>query len=373
MPRRFPITRSVLLQVLAWVAFLLLPGVFRPGHVSFIDLIFDLFRPVRLFTGLFCVLTFYLTYAYVVPRVLVPRHYLRFAGIMVGVAAAFLLLEFAIAQSPRHGGAVHLRPVDAPWPPAAPPGQARSVNDPRTFRLPALTLAERLFSGFGPGSSLYQLLITLGAAFALGLAKAWRQEREQRLATEIAFLRSQINPHFLFNTLNTLYALALAKSDSAPEAVLRLAAIMRYAVAQSGQTTVPLADELAYLEGYIELQRLRLPPSMEVHYHFPEDVAGAFIAPLLLIIPIENAFTHGVGQEKAGRIDISLRFEPPILMLEMENSVPPVRTEHAAPNTGTGLVRLNNYLTSRYAGRHVLDIDADAERYRLTLTLTLDG
>jgi LytS/YehU family sensor histidine kinase len=215
--------------------------------------------------------------------------------------------------------------------------------------------------------------VSAGAAFALGLAQAWRKEQEQRLATEVAFLRSQINPHFLFNTLNTLYALALAKSDKAPEAVLRLAAIMRYAVAQSGKLQVPLADEMAYLEGYLELQRLRMPPSMELTYDFPPEDSGGFVAPLLLIIPIENAFTHGIGQEAAGKIHIGIAYNAPKLDVIVQNTIPATKTVHESENMGTGLARMKGYLSSHYPARHKLDIQAEPDQYTLTLSLTIDG
>ena len=386
---------ALLLQAVAWLLFLLLPGIFRPGIESFGELLGDLFRPVRYLSGIYYVIVFYVSYLYLVPHLLVPRRYVRLAAWMIGMVVGFMALQalasnknlpgFMARQEHAYGfphkpppdmdGRRDLEPdrprnpEDFPVPPRRDPNQGHDRGPGRRRAMPG-----NIFNAFGPGASLYQFLITVAAAFALGLAGQWRREREQRLAGEVSFLRAQTNPHFLFNTLNTLYALTLSKSDKAPEAVLRLATMMRYSVAQAGQARVPLTDELAYLEGYLELQRLRLPEAMRLAYQFPKQTGGAAVAPLLLIIPIENAFTHGVGQEEGGHIRIGLTCEGQALVLDMENSIPQGPKPFApAPNTGTGLRRLREYLSSYYPGRHTLAITQANGLFHVTLTLTLDG
>jgi sensor histidine kinase YesM len=141
----------------------------------------------------------------------------------------------------------------------------------------------------------------------------------QKLGAELSLLKSQINPHFFFNTLNSIYSLAIVKSSRTPEAVLKLSEIMRYIIYDTERKLVPLSKEVEYIANYIELQRLRLPEEVKVKLKTDLGDADAVIEPLLLLPFVENAFKHGVDVEKGGTILIDIKLAGNELKLHVEN------------------------------------------------------
>ncbi|OON70465.1 sensor histidine kinase [Hymenobacter sp. CRA2] len=241
------------------------------------------------------------------------------------------------------------------------------------------------------GEELPRLLLqyTLAALFLLFLSsalcvtrdylRAQRHRRElerQQLLTELTALKMQVNPHFLFNTLNNIYSLASQKSDRAPEAVLRLSEIMRYMLYESSADTVPLAKELQHLRSFLELQRLRLPATGPAAIVFDTVGLGESpswpIAPMLLQPLVENAFKHG---DLTARPVVRMRLEQPesgALHFVVDNAVAPAGSRPPAglePSGGVGLVNLRRRLELLYPGRHQLVISATPEHYRAVLTL----
>jgi LytS/YehU family sensor histidine kinase len=141
----------------------------------------------------------------------------------------------------------------------------------------------------------------------------------QKLGAELSLLKSQINPHFFFNTLNSIYSLAIIKSDRTPEAVLKLSELMRYIIYDTERKVVPLSKEVEYIANYIELQRLRLPDEVKVSLKTDLGESDAVIEPLLLLPFVENAFKHGVDVEKGSRITIDIKLTGNRLSLHVEN------------------------------------------------------
>ena len=204
-----------------------------------------------------------------------------------------------------------------------------------------------------------------------------RQELErQQLLTELALLRTQLNPHFLFNTLNNIYTLTKRKSDRAPEAVLRLAGIMRYLLYDSRPEAVPLHQELTHLGSYLDLQRLRLPVSAtEIVVVDTEGIAeeeSFRVAPLLLLPLLENAFKH--GDLAARPVAVHLRLSLTVarhLRVEIRNAVAPADATRSLPDTtgGVGLANLRRRLQLLYPGRHQLHVQAAATEHTVILEL----
>ncbi|RTQ53325.1 histidine kinase [Hymenobacter gummosus] len=201
-----------------------------------------------------------------------------------------------------------------------------------------------------------------------------RELERQQLLTELALLKMQVNPHFLFNTLNNIYSLASQKSDRAPEAILRLAELMRYMLHDSAADTVPLPQELQHLHSFLELQRLRLPATGPAPIVFDtsalEAEAAPAIAPMLLLPLVENAFKHG---DLTARPVVSIRLSQPAdgsLHFVIDNAVAdPAAGPALEQPGGVGLTNLRRRLQLLYPGRHRLDIDATPVRYRAALTL----
>lgn len=190
--------------------------------------------------------------------------------------------------------------------------------------------------------------------------RQWQEKEKQHIQTELNFLRSQIHPHFFFNTLNNLYSLTVRKSDQAPEVVLKLSELMSYMLYESGTPTVALDKEITNLENYIALEKLRFGQRLTVCFEKMGDTGFLQIPPLLLITFVENSFKHGL-KDKTGpvRIDISLRVENRALFFNVCNpSGPdgPLPGMHDNEPGGIGLKNVRRRLDILYEGKYDLQL-----------------
>ena len=218
------------------------------------------------------------------------------------------------------------------------------------------------------GSSIYNIL-----GDWLKSQRIKQELQNQTLQSELNFLKSQINPHFLFNTLNNLYALTLKKSERAPEIVLKLSEMMRYMLYECNEREVPLAKEVNYLQNYLELEKLRQGSRFEISFTVNGIIGNQMIAPLLFIPFIENSFKHGVNHQlKEGYVNIHLYVESSSLTLTIDNSK---SAAMPAPSTkksgGIGLVNVRRRLNILYPGRYNLNVMDNPNNYEIKLDLTL--
>lgn len=192
---------------------------------------------------------------------------------------------------------------------------------------------------------------------------------KQQVQTELKLLQQQVNPHFLFNTLNNLYALTLTKSDQAPQLVLHLADLLRYTVYEGQKPSVPLTEELDYLKNFIELHKIRSAHQCKFNLVWPSNSETFNIAPLLLIIIVENAIKHGVEPSSdAAAITIKITINDNILTLYCAN---PIRPKMAKNKRGIGLNNLLRRLKLLYPNKHSLTTYEQEEIWQTTLTLEL--
>lgn len=183
---------------------------------------------------------------------------------------------------------------------------------------------------------------------------------------EIALLKSQINPHFFFNTLNNLYGLTVEKSDDAPNVVLKLSDMMRYTIYMGKEDLVPLKDEVDYLQNYIELHKIRYQKKVDIQLTY-SNISDYQIAPLLYIIALENAFKHGVEKiTENAYIHINISTEYRNILFEIENNFEKPETKH---NPGIGLDNLKQRLQLLYPKKHQLTIEKSDSVYKLSLKL----
>ncbi len=208
----------------------------------------------------------------------------------------------------------------------------------------------------------------------------WRYQNEkqvlltQTMQSELRFLKSQINPHFLFNTLNNLYALTLKKSDKAPEIVLKLSEIMRYMLYECNERRVHLTKEIQYIYNYLDLERLRQPKEADIRFVVEGQISEQMVAPLLFIPFLENSFKHGLNNQLQGGgfVRLRLRVLGEDLEFFIENSkaerVP--RQEHPRSG-GIGLVNVRQRLQMLYPENHTLIIQDEPHRYSVTLQLKM--
>ncbi|MCB0596410.1 MAG: histidine kinase [Lewinellaceae bacterium] len=248
------------------------------------------------------------------------------------------------------------------------------------------SLADRLFPGYYfisyfKASEIAQYhIVYLAAATLLKLSKGWfeAQQQQKRIAqlekekaeAELRALKAQVDPHFLFNTLNNLYSFALDGSPQVPEAILRLADCMRYMLYDCNARQVALEKELEYIRNYIELQRLRLGESAQVEMAV-EGSAGEVEVPPLLFIPfVENAFKHGLkGDGQAAFARIRFRVGSESIFFNIENDTAPPGARLPGTQGGIGLDNVKKRLNLLFPQRHELVVYEDGKVFSVTLKI----
>lgn len=211
----------------------------------------------------------------------------------------------------------------------------------------------------------------LGLAFlvrSLTQERQLKSLREQQFISELNYLKAQIHPHFFFNTLNNIYALALKQSADTAPMVARLGELMRYILHEASQKTVPLAQEIAFLSSYIALAKIRYQTTTQINFDVQGIRPDSLIEPLLLLPFVENAFKHGLDQETAaGTVAIVLCQTPDELILDVSNSKP--KEQKTKETTGIGLVNVAKRLDLLYPGTHQLTVKNEPACYQVTLML----
>ncbi len=205
-------------------------------------------------------------------------------------------------------------------------------------------------------------MIVISAALWAGSAairreRENRQLREEKRAAEVAFLKTQINPHFLYNTLNMLFSMAYPVAKPVANAILKLSELMRYMLHDTPDGQVELTQEIDYLHNYLALYRLRFPDSFHVDFTVTGEPAGRRVAPLVLIPFVENAIKHGVLDDPENPVRIRLTIEGGQLQFEVENQR---SDDHKDATTGIGLPNLRRRLELLYPERHTLQVDSAA-------------
>ncbi len=228
----------------------------------------------------------------------------------------------------------------------------------------------------------FAFIVTLGANFLnifLGLLLSYlmdwrtiRAEKEvaekEQLKTELAFLKSQVNPHYLFNTINDIYSLTQQQSEQAPEALLKLSELLRYMLRESDDPYVPLINEVDYLNNVIDLQKIGQKGRSHINFNVIGKVDRQKIAPLILINFIENAFKHGVFTDSEEPIQIQVAIEGQAFHLHLRNKVNTAKKDRTG---GIGLANVQRRLALIYPDRHELLIDRQNDTFIVDLKIDL--
>ena len=199
-----------------------------------------------------------------------------------------------------------------------------------------------------------------------------KEIENERLTAELNFLKAQINPHFLFNTLNNLYYLAYSKSDNTTEVIAKLSQMMRYMIYDSNYPQVPLNKEIEYMQNYISLERLRLNNQIPIKFEIKGGVDNVLITPLIFITFLENAFKHGVSNNSAESwVNISIELKGKECIYIVENSkiikTNPVKEE----KSGFGLRNVQRRLELSYPGQFQIKSEDRPDRYYVQLNISL--
>ena len=232
------------------------------------------------------------------------------------------------------------------------------------------------------------LFLIAGGSTIIKIVSDWqRHQRDrkdletQRMQSEIKFLKSQINPHFLFNTLNSLYALTLKKSDKAPEIVIKLSEMMRYMLYECNERRVPLQKEVNYIENYLALEALRQAGQADIQFKVEGQVIDQTIAPLIFIPFLENSFKHGLNHQiNEGYVHVTMKVLGDKLLLRILNSkaaqTPPsaIKALNGSQDKlsgGIGLVNVKRRLNLLYPNQYKLDINDNEKEHVVELSLDL--
>lgn len=198
-----------------------------------------------------------------------------------------------------------------------------------------------------------------------------KQEKQQeRLQSELSFLRSQISPHFIFNILNSIVYLIRSKSELAEPVTIKLSELMRYMLYESENAQIPLEKELSYLKNYIELQKVRFEEDVEINLNTEGEATTQLIEPMLMIPFVENAFKHGVGMVLNPIIDVSLKTTEKELFFTVKNKIAPETREDKDSSSGIGLKNVNRRLELLYPNAHRLEIQNKDGWFIVNLHLT---
>ena len=224
---------------------------------------------------------------------------------------------------------------------------------------------------------LYALVA--GLSVAIKMTSSWyqvesmrRELEKSRAEAELQNLKSQLNPHFLFNTLNNIYSLIAFSPERAQEAVHDLSRLLRYVLYDSSRPQVLLDSELDFIRNYVELMRIRLPEHVKVTTDISAEKPDVMIAPLLFISLIENAFKHGVSNSRPSFIDMEIRQKGSLVVCIIKNSCFPKDEAHDKSGSGIGIKNLRKRLELIYPDRYVFSYGVDGDNYHCMLEIKID-
>ncbi len=261
--------------------------------------------------------------------------------------------------------------------------------DKRRYFLYTILLVASVFIGsylkgygkdgwYGVYKMTFFLIYTTGAGMAVFFLRRnilFRRENDEKeklqKEMELNYLKAQVNPHFLFNSLNSIYSLSRKQSLETPDLVMQLSELMRYQLESSKKDTVLLKEELEFIENYLLLEEKRLSKRCTIEFLIDGDMSGLRISPMLLIPFVENAVKHGAqSTNEQSTIDISVAIKNTTLHFYVENSKPSSMVS-ASKRNGLGLENVRRRLNLLYPDSHILEIDDNEEKYHVNLSIDL--
>ena len=350
---------TIIAHLAGWILFLSLIISFVAGSGGF-------FLPATIdLLSLFVFTLMYMALFYLNAELIFPKLYLSQKQTVYFLILAILLFAFFFLQPfdhlMRHPFPRFRQPL--PFETGPPPLHGRHGAFPAERGRPRIDII-----------SIILFFMVWSVSTALAITKQWRisQQRAaraeaERVHAELSFLKSQINPHFLFNTLNSIYVLSLSQHSKTPDAILKLSNIMRYLTDEASQEYVPIESEVSCEADYIDLQRLRLSEKVHIGFFVEGDMQNKMMAPLLFMSFIENAFKYGISNHEVAQITIKIAAAERSVSLFCQNTV--FATERRTERTGIGISNTRRRLEYLYAGRHQLEIKAGGDHYTVHLTL----
>ena len=328
-------TIKIGLHVVSWLLFLILPIFIFPNVLERLSAQ-SCHRFYYSIVSILLVLFYYFNYYFALPRYYFKQKYIVF--ITIHVAFVFGVFGLLIFTSFLLG-------------PCVPLG-----TEPSLSRVVGLILPRHILV------FIFSLLMALNERL--------KAIDVQKTKTELQLLRAQINPHFLFNVLNTIYGQAITKSEHTADSIEKLADLMRYSLKEANIPKVSLEKEIGYLESYISLQAFRLTDKTKVKFQVKGGSSGIQIPPMLLMPFIENAFKYGVSNELETTINITIEVVRKQLILLVENTKLPNR-ENLEPSNQIGIKNVKTRLDLIYGDRYSLNINDGITNYSVQLKISI--
>jgi sensor histidine kinase YesM len=241
------------------------------------------------------------------------------------------------------------------------------------------SMPAKAWMGFFSGTFIFFLLNIVTVAVAIGirhfirvrqLKQQLKDEKAKNTEAELAWLKNQINPHFLFNTLNNISSLTQIDADAAQDAIAQLSDLLRYAMYETNKNTVPLGGEVEFMRNYIELMKLRCNEQTSVNYQLSTDSEQVEVAPLLFVSLIENAFKHGVSSGRPSAISIKLEQHQGQLTFICDNTNYP-KNDKDRSGSGIGIENTRRRLELMYADRYEWEQTLEDNIYHVMIKLKL--
>jgi two-component system, LytTR family, sensor kinase len=335
---------TVIIHLTAWVIFFSLPFIFLPSplHGSAAMKTQYVYFLKFLTSNIFLIFIFYFHSNFLLPRFFFGKKYLWYGIIVVLLFVVFITYTDLFFQAPFQ----HREPDES------------GFFNPRRL------------------NAIYLFIVILFMSGGIRITHEWRQtERRnkmieaERMQTELSFLHSQINPHFLFNTLNSIYSLALMRSEETADAVMKLSGLMRYILQEVQRDKVPLDMEIQCIQNYVELQKIRLNSNVDLQLVITGDFSSYQIPPLLLIPFIENTFKYGTSTHESTAISIEIEVIHDEFHLKTTNNIFVVREK--SESFGIGFRNSERRLNLVYPKKHKITIINNSKMYILDLKIQL--
>lgn len=327
--------------MVGWGLFLALPVLFSPVHSLSWESIANPFTQRDEIGYVLLLLFAYANYYLFIPSYYFTTRYWVYGGIILASFAVVVALPNVI-------------PVNFPPAEHHPPHMEHGPHGPPDV----LMHITHNFSRF---------VAVFFVSLFLRINRRLKQTEKERVEAQLSYLKAQINPHFLFNTLNSIYSLAIQKSDKTAPAVVKLSGMMRYVTTETQHDFVSLDKDLNYITNYIDLQRIRLGDTMKIDFEIRGDARGKQIAPLILIPFVENAFKHGVNPERDSIIKVHIDLTERALALVVFNK----KVGGVDESSNVGIENTRNRLNLLYPGRYTLTIEDNPADFLVNLTLVL--
>ncbi len=342
---------------------------------------------------------FLIHHFFLAPLIVYKQRYLRYFSLVLVLMGAFVAYQCTDRPEPRHNDRAfteHRRPADMkdehrppmgmrdehlpPMPDGEGIGEPPADRPPHDRMRPPHLARQHRPPYFSEHDAVFTIMLFFMLGMNIGVKLFFRHREDQRrmallekenLEQQLEYLRYQINPHFLMNTLNNIHALVDIDQERAKETIVELSHIMRFALYDGSKTTVPLRLDIGFLESYIRLMRMRYTDKVTINFDVPQELPQCELPPMIFITFVENAFKHGVSYQQPSFIDIAFTTEGQQLRFTCRNSIAPKKSESEQEKGGVGLKNVQRRLDLIYGKRYTLNIENTDHTYNIELIIPL--